>query len=96
MRMLELLREARVMRSRFTATWNSLPTAIRRTIVSVIGFTLIAVGLLLVVLPGPFTLPLVILGLLVLALEFAWADRMLDKVKAQGAKIDPRKLFKKQ
>jgi hypothetical protein len=51
---------------------------------------------LLVVLPGPFTLPLVILGLLVLALEFAWADRMLDKVKAQGAKIDPRKLFKKQ
>ena len=88
MRMLELLREAREMRSRFTATWNSLPT--------VIGFTLIAVGLLLVVLPGPFTLPLVILGLLVLALEFAWADRMLDKVKAQGAKIDPRKLFKKQ
>ena len=95
MHMQELLREARVMRSRFTATWKSLPTAIRRTIVSVIGFTLIAVGLLLVVLPGPFTLPLVILGLLVLALEFAWADRMLDKVKAKGKKVDPRKLFKK-
>jgi hypothetical protein len=40
-------------------------------------------------------LPLVILGLFVLALEFAWADRMLDKVKAQGKKVDPRKLFKK-
>jgi drug/metabolite transporter (DMT)-like permease len=84
------------MRIRFAETWGLLPRAIRRTIVSVIGFTLITVGLLLVVLPGPFTLPLVILGLFVLALEFAWADRMLDKVKAQGAKVDPRKLFKKQ
>ena len=83
------------MRSRFNSTWKLLPTPIRRTIVSVIGFTLITVGLLLVILPGPFTLPLVILGLFVLALEFAWADRMLDKVKAQGSKVDPRKLFKK-
>jgi uncharacterized membrane protein len=94
--MQEELREVRMMRSRFTAAWKAIPTAIRRTIVVVIGFTLITLGLLLVVLPGPFTLPLVILGLFVLALEFAWADRMLDKVKAQGAKIDPRKLFKKQ
>jgi len=93
--MREKLQEVRKMRSRFTATWKSLPTAIRRTIVSVVGFTLITLGLLLVVLPGPFTLPLVILGLFVLALEFAWADRMLDKVKAQGKKVDPRKLFKK-
>jgi hypothetical protein len=85
-----------MMRSRFAAAWRTIPTAIRRTIVLVIGFTLITLGLLLVVLPGPFTLPLVILGLFILALEFAWADRMLDKVKAQGAKIDPRKLFKKQ
>jgi hypothetical protein len=52
--------------------------------------------MLLIVLPGPFTLPLVILGLVVLALEFAWAERTLEKVKAQGAKVDPRKLFKKK
>lgn len=94
--MREGLQEVRMMRSRFAAAWRALPTAIRRTIVLVIGFTLITVGLLLVVLPGPFTLPLVILGLFILALEFAWADRMLDKVKAQGKKVDPRKLFKKQ
>lgn len=94
--MQEELQEVRTMRSRFAATWKALPTTIRRTIVSVIGFTLITVGLLLVVLPGPFTLPLVILGLFILALEFAWADRMLDKVKAQGSKVDPRKLFKKK
>jgi uncharacterized membrane protein YbaN (DUF454 family) len=93
--MQEGLQEVRMMRSRFAAAWRALPTAIRRTIVLVIGFTLITVGLLLVVLPGPFTLPLVILGLFVLAIEFAWADRMLDKVKAQGKKVDPRKFFKK-
>jgi len=84
------------MRSRFTATWKLLPTAVRKTIVLVIGSTLILTGMLLIVLPGPFTLPLVILGLVVLALEFAWAERTLEKVKAQGAKVDPRKLFKKK
>lgn len=68
----------------------------RKVIVSVIGFTLIVLGCLLIVLPGPFTLPFIILGLVVLGLEFAWADRMLDQVKAQGAKVDPRKLLKKK
>ena len=90
------LPEERVMRSRFTATWKVLPTTVRKTIVLVIGSTLILTGMLLIVLPGPFTLPLVILGLVVLALEFAWAERTLEKVKAQGAKVDPRKLFKKK
>jgi hypothetical protein len=84
------------MRSRFAATWKLLPAPVRKTIVLVIGSTLILTGLLLIVLPGPFTLPLVILGLVVLALEFAWAERTLEKVKAQGAKVDPRKLFKKK
>jgi len=69
---------------------------VRKVIVSVIGFTLIVLGCLLIVLPGPFTLPFIILGLVVLGLEFAWADRMLDQVKAQGAKVDPRKLLKKK
>lgn len=73
-----------------------LPATVRKTIVFVIGSTLILTGLLLVVLPGPFTLPLVILGLIVLAIEFAWAERMLVKVKAQGKKVDPRNLFKRQ
>ncbi|MEY4337599.1 MAG: hypothetical protein RL680_494 [Actinomycetota bacterium] len=67
----------------------------RKTIVSVIGSTLIITGLLLIVLPGPFTMPLLILGLAILALEFAWAKSMLEKVKAQGAKLNPKKLFKK-
>jgi hypothetical protein len=81
---------------KFLATWKTLPRQLRKVIVSVIGFTLITIGLLLIVLPGPFTLPFLILGLVVLGLEFAWADRMLDQVKAQGKKVDPRKLLKKK
>jgi len=83
-------------KSKFLATWKILPRQLRKVIVSVIGFTLITIGLLLIVLPGPFTLPFLILGLVVLGLEFAWADRMLDQVKAQGKKVDPRKLLKKK
>ncbi|MSO16730.1 MAG: hypothetical protein EXQ65_03095 [Candidatus Planktophila sp.] len=83
-------------RSKFLATWKTLPRQLRKVIVSVIGFTLITLGLLLIVLPGPFTLPFLILGLVVLGLEFAWADRMLDQVKAQGKKVDPRKLLKRK
>ncbi|WP_426846340.1 PGPGW domain-containing protein [Candidatus Planktophila dulcis] len=67
----------------------------RKTLAAVIGSTLIILGSLLVVLPGPFTLPLVILGLFVLGLEYAWARRTLEKVKEQGAKFNPLKLFKK-
>jgi len=75
--------------------WMLLPKTLRKTIVLLVGFTLIIAGLLLVVLPGPFTLPLLILGLIILALEFAWAETLLIRVRKQGAKINPKKFFKK-
>lgn len=75
--------------------WKALPNSVRKTIVLVIGFTLILLGGALVVLPGPFTLPLVILGLVVLAVEFTWAESLLSKVKIQAKKVDPRKLRKR-
>ena len=84
-----------MMKRRVVKGWKLLPAAVRKTIVLVIGSTLIVTGLLLVVLPGPFTLPLVILGLVILALEFAWAESMLIKVKHHRSKINPKKLFKK-
>lgn len=84
-----------MMKREIAKGWNLIPSAIRKTIVSVIGSTLIVIGLLLSVLPGPFTIPLVILGLLVLGLEFAWAQRTLERVKVQGAKLNPKKFFKK-
>jgi hypothetical protein len=86
----------RALKSKFAQAWKSLPSALRKTIVLVIGSTLIVTGLLLIVLPGPFTMPLLVLGLVVLALEFAWAEAMLIRVRQQGAKLNPKKLFKKQ
>jgi Putative transmembrane protein (PGPGW) len=77
-------------------TWKALPRPLRQVIVLVIGFTLIFTGLLLIVLPGPFTLPLVLLGLFVLALEFVWAETILIRVRREGGKIDPRKLLRKK
>ena len=83
------------MKAKIAKAWKVLPGPVRKTIVLVVGSTLIIVGSLLVVLPGPFTLPLIILGLFVLWLYFACAQRTLEQVKAQGAKLNPKKLFKK-
>lgn len=91
----ELL-EVKKMKSRFIRAWKLLPKVLRKTIVLLIGSTLILTGLLLIVLPGPFTLPLLVLGLVILALEFAWAEVLLNRVRHHGAKLNPRKFFKKQ
>lgn len=71
--------------------WKALPRSVRQLIVLVIGSTLILVGMALIILPGPFTMPLVILGLFVLAIEFAWAESLLLRARNQVKKIDPRK-----
>lgn len=83
------------MKNRIAQAWRALPAPLRKTIALVIGSTLIVTGLLLIVLPGPFTMPLLVLGLVVLALEFAWAETMLIRVRHHGAKLNPKKLFKK-
>ena len=51
---------------------------VRKTIVAVIGSTVVLFGLALVVLPGPavFVVPL---GLAILATEFAWARRLIRR-----------------
>ena len=74
--------------------WKALPRSVRQLIVLVIGSTLILIGLALIVLPGPFTMPLVILGLFVLAIEFAWAESLLTRAKNHAKKLDLRKIKK--
>jgi membrane protein implicated in regulation of membrane protease activity len=76
--------------------WKSVPKPARQLISLVIGGTLILIGGLLIVLPGPFTLPFVFAGLVVLAAEFVWAERILERTKHHAKKADPRKLFKKK
>jgi uncharacterized protein (TIGR02611 family) len=66
-----------------------------RMMVFTLGVTLVALGLLMMVLPGPGWGAL-ILGLVVLASEFTWATRVLDPVKeaahrAKEAALDPRR-----
>jgi tellurite resistance protein TerC len=57
----------------------------RKIGVILIGFPTIAVGIALLVLPGPGLL-VIALGLVILSLEFDWAGRYLDKVKQTQAK----------
>jgi uncharacterized protein (TIGR02611 family) len=51
-----------------------------------LGFLVCAAGLVMLVTPGP-GIPVIILGLAMLALEFAWAERWLERVvdKAEQA-----------
>lgn len=57
----------------------------KRIAVAVVGFGLVAAGLVLLVLPGPGLL-LVIAGLAVLATQFAWAESALNVTKERAAK----------
>lgn len=84
------------MKSKFLQAWQLLPKPLRKTIVFLIGSTLIITGLLLIVLPGPFTLPFLILGLVVLAAEFAWAESLLIQVRHHGSKINLRQFFRRK
>ena len=59
--------------------WRAAPRRVRQAIVAVVGLTLVLLGLALAVLPGPFTLPLVIAGFAVLGTEFAWAAHALQR-----------------
>ena len=74
--------------------WLLLPKGLRQVIAFSVGSFLVLAGLVLIILPGPFTMPLVIAGLFVLAVEFAWAERFLARAKVHANKIVPKK-FKK-
>jgi hypothetical protein len=76
--------------------WRQVPAPVRKLIVLVIGFTLIAIGSILIILPGPFTLPFMIGGLFILAIEFTWARSLLNKAQESARKVDPRKLKKRK
>jgi tellurite resistance protein TerC len=55
----------------------------RRVAISVVGFTVLLVGIAMIVLPGPAIIVIPI-GLGILGLEYAWARRWLQKVKEKG------------
>ncbi len=62
--------------------------AVRQTLVLLAGGFLLLVGLVLLVLPGPGT-PVLLAGLALLATEFDWADRLLERAKAGLSRLRP-------
>ncbi len=70
----------------------------RRLVVGIVGFALLAAGMILSLplVPGPGFL-LIVAGLGVLATEFDWADRLRERARqrfdlaAKHAGVDPRK-----
>lgn len=58
----------------------------KRIVVLVIGVALVVLGIALIPLPGPFSIPLMVAGLAVLATEYVWAQRALDRVKDTAQK----------
>jgi tellurite resistance protein TerC len=55
----------------------------RRIAIALVGFTVLCVGVAMIVLPGPAFI-VIPAGLGILALEFAWAKRWLDEAKTRG------------
>jgi tellurite resistance protein TerC len=61
----------------------------RRVVITVVGGTVLVIGLCLLVLPGPAII-VIPLGLAILGLEYAWARRFLDRVRELSRKTTKR------
>jgi uncharacterized protein (TIGR02611 family) len=58
---------------------------VRRIFLVIAGFTLLLAGVVMLVTPGPGML-VILLGLGLLAAEFVWARRLMDRIKREGGK----------
>jgi uncharacterized membrane protein YbaN (DUF454 family) len=58
---------------------------VRRVALFVAGLLLILTGLVLIVLPGPLTIPPILLGVWLWSLEFEFARRLMKPVSERGA-----------
>lgn len=53
---------------------------IKRIVVTVVGFTVLIVGIVLIVFPGPAFIVIPI-GLAILATEYVWAKKLFERMK---------------
>lgn len=67
-----------------TAAWSdyALWKLVRRVVISVLGFSVLLVGVVMIVAPGP-AFVVIPLGLAILATEFVWAKKILESVKTR-------------
>jgi|SRR5262252_7978714 len=59
---------------------------VRRAFRIVSGFTLLALGAIMLITPGPGWL-IIFFGLSLLAAEFVWARRLMNRIKREGGRI---------
>ncbi len=59
---------------------------VRRVFLIIAGFTLLLAGVVMLVTPGPGML-VIFLGLGLLAAEFVWARRLMDRMKREGLRL---------
>ena len=55
---------------------------VKRLVIAVLGFTVLLIGVAMIVTPGPSTF-VIVLGLAILATEFIWAQRLLNQIRGQ-------------
>jgi hypothetical protein len=82
--------DAEVSTARSSSGFGAWKKALRKTpggaiavkaIVFLAGLLFILLGLALAALPGPLTIPPILVGLYIWSTEFAWAERLLDRAK---------------
>ena len=66
--------------------WPKAMLTVKRLLKILLGFTLLAIGAAMIVLPGPGWLTIG-LGLVVLGAEFIWARHLLNRLKEQAIKL---------
>jgi uncharacterized protein (TIGR02611 family) len=59
---------------------------VRRVFLIIAGFTLLLAGVIMLVTPGPGLL-VIFLGLGLLAAEFVWARRLMDRMRRESGRV---------
>jgi tellurite resistance protein TerC len=59
---------------------------LKTVITTVVGFTVLAIGAAMLILPGP-GIVVIGIGLLILSAEFVWAKRALDRMKDGARRV---------
>lgn len=87
----------RRMRDKLYSVWKHLPHPLRWVIVATAGSTIVLLGIVFLFIPGP-GLPLIVVGVAILATEFAWAQVVYTRIKDETEKMTARakKAFKRK
>lgn len=78
--------EVNIVKDRLGRWLAPLPAPVRRILILLIGSTVVIFGVLLLVLPGPGIL-VIIVGLAILATEFAWAEALLVGARKRASRL---------